>query len=128
MLAVKTSVGHARPPMIINSIRRPSMALGWSHGSIASWPPMGVSGAIGGHRAHAWLTIVFIVWYCTCLNIIYINRLHTPFKVLTFIKYVFYQNISYIISKYRFLVFQRFFLIFFKFIKFGEFFIFEIFH
>jgi len=45
---VKTSLGHAWPPMAIDGIRRPSMALGWFHCFIVSWPPIGLSGAKHG--------------------------------------------------------------------------------
>ena len=42
--------GPCMTPMTIGGIRWPSMARGWSHGSIASRPLMRPPGAIGRHR------------------------------------------------------------------------------
>ena len=44
---LKSNVGHAWPPMTIDDILGPWRALGWSHGSIAWWPP-GLSGVMHG--------------------------------------------------------------------------------
>ena len=55
----ETCLGHAWPPIAIDGIRWLFMALAWSHSSIASWPPMELSGAMGGH---AWHSLVFTVW------------------------------------------------------------------
>ena len=41
------SENQAGPFMAPGGIRCPSIGLGWSHGSIASWPPIG---AIGDHQ------------------------------------------------------------------------------